>query len=304
MNAKRGFMMKLGQVPKAMEDEITAELASYTTHILFAGRYFGSGTFATIDGCYGVLTASHVVKKGVLFAEEAQRALNEKRHKARRNPNTAKLTMSLNIANHPHNFSIPLSVVHPVLIGDGDDSPTGPDLAFVLLPPQCIGEIRAKKSFWPISKEPDVRIEAFDQRVGFVVAMGLPGERAILQPGSHGFARLIELNYEGHFGAVDRHRKRGKHDYLDIAIGSKSHPLTPHSYGGMSGGGVWHVVFGRQAADPAKKLVYQPPALVGVAYYEYEVDDGKIGLHAHGPKSIYRVLPREVSPSPGNAGTA
>lgn len=291
---KGKFELKLGDVPKEHIDGIPAELSAYSTSLMFGGTYFGSGTFATIDKHHGVLTATHVVKNGMEHAKRAQAFENETRPKQKKTDGEGKLKLSLKIADHPHSFSLPFSLIDPVMIGDGADKPYGPDLAFIPIPKEFVAQVSARRSFWPLTKEPETRLSEFDHCIGFVVVIGLPDERKKVQPGSHGFTQLMELNVEGHFGVVDAHRRVGEFDYLDIAVGNKNHPLVPQSYRGVSGGGVWQVVFGKKASDPEQKLIYLPPALVGVSYYEYELKDGTIALHAHGPESVYRNIVRAV----------
>ena len=62
--------------------------------------------------------------------------------------------------------------------------------------------------------------------------------------------------------------------------------MIPESFGGMSGGGLWHVVPSESAPTGEFKL-----ELEGVAFYQSAPTDGRRVIRCHGRQSIYRYMP-------------
>jgi hypothetical protein len=62
----------------------------------------------------------------------------------------------------------------------------------------------------------------------------------------------------------------------------------PHSYGGLSGSGIWQLAF---KANNAGVVQVADRRLIGVAYYQGDLNDaGRRFILGHGPRSIYEIL--------------
>jgi hypothetical protein len=263
-----------GTIPKALFDKATSEIANYLVSFAVEDQPSGSATLVTIDGRYGFLTAAHVV-------EHLYRSRSE--------------SVAVICCDRLHRLLIDKNHLLATRIGPTEGS-VGADLAFLeILDTRALGTIRAMKSFYPFSNptapEWD-RLEPKNATVCFIA--GAPAEQS-----SETGTRMTEshiLVTTFFFGRAQLSRAYEK-DGLDyLVFGSVAgEEGFPEDFGGVSGGGIWHVPF---AMNPEKGVSTLKPLrseLIGIAFYQDDLIDKTRQITGHGYKSAYRELHRRLA---------
>src|SRR5712671_744901 len=97
----------------------------------------GSGTLVTVGSLYGVLTAAHVVEKLTKYGN---------------------VGIILNVESPAQYDKLTINMDHtepPVVIKADEFGPLGPDLAFLRLTDPALGWLKAKNSFYSLSRRRD-----------------------------------------------------------------------------------------------------------------------------------------------------
>lgn len=160
-----------------------------------------------------------------------------------------------------------------------------PDIAFIPLPVEIKTAIEARhKAFYSVDRRRTGAEFDLYGDAGFWLAIGTPVEmmrREAQAVGSLSYVTDVEKAVE-----------REGWDYLYVNLNLESNVPIPSNLQGMSGGGVWRVIFsvtsesGRFAIeDPSRDIVLQ-----GITFLQTELAGRQ--LIAHGPKSIYERFPR------------
>jgi hypothetical protein len=153
----------------------------------------------------------------------------------------------------------------------------GPDLVLLRIPAEHVGSIAVHKVFLNVEKPPrkiGLRVLAVQVLMGTPAAFGKIA-------GAH-----ADLQIMGMFLAAEKQRKRIGFDYLDYRF-DLAFPGVPRKFGGVSGGGVWHVYlyYSPQTGEIDWRL-----SLHGVAFYELDIVKEHRPIRCHGPRSIKRLL--------------
>lgn len=223
-----------------------------------------AGVLCVINGIPGLLTAWHVWDR----LSRAQ-----------------KLVLMLG-PNHPYRIARSLLTAYAPdrAVANELSGAAVPDIAFVPLPAKVRTSIEARhKVFYSIDRR---RISSdFDLYgdAGFWVAVGTPVE--MMRRESQAVGSLAYVT------DVEKAIEREGWDYLYVNLNLESDVPIPTNLQGMSGGGVWRVVFSvtgepRRFAigDPSRDIVLQ-----GITFLQTKLEGRQ--LIAHGPKSIYERLP-------------
>lgn len=237
------------------------------------GSLGGSGTLVSIDGVEGILTAAHVVS-----------ALRERSK------------VGLILMSYPSG-PIHRMIFDPNLCRDFSyrtqaEAADGPDLAFLVLPPDTTAAVKARKTFCNLSKRRDAMLERLPPREnGFWAVCGLADEWTADAPPQQGIERIKHFKGRllGPLKASER-RASGGFDYVVFEVQYGDGFGGPQSFGGYSGGGVWQLIV--KPIDGVPTITDRH--LMGVAYYQSDMmtRDGKTIRHVicHGRESIYRAL--------------
>jgi hypothetical protein len=229
--------------------------------------FAASGTLVEIASKKGILTASHVIKE--MLAESEQFALS--------------------IDQRRHHFAIRREEVHVIEVPKPDKHATGPDLAFVLLLPQDkLDTIQTHKYFLNLDKRrKQVLSESLPTAEGFWILSGHPAARST----SKGLpAENIDVkHFPNDLGicGIEREYTEKDFDYIETGVDHTSGGGVPERLGGVSGGGLWQVPVS-QLKDGQTKA--DDPILLGVAFWQTGVNEGKSKVRCHGRHSIYGVL--------------
>jgi hypothetical protein len=154
----------------------------------------------------------------------------------------------------------------------------GPDIVLLRIPDAKLGEIKARKSFYPLGvKRPKVSAVAIE----VAILLGAPGESATL-PTPATLDMVIQA-----IVANPRPKRftKGKYDYMDGNEWFEAYGF-PKSYGGFSGGGRWHVYV---YLDPKTGERKERRHLAGMAFYEFKQKRKYRLIRCHGAKSIATV---------------
>jgi hypothetical protein len=261
---------QITDIPQSVFADTHDQIRRFTTCFIVDGRLAGSGTFVVLNQAAGILTASHVWTN--------VRDLAQKNH-----------TVGILISDQRHVFTIPLTHLNAWLNLPRRTDEFGPDLEFVELPSARLGDIRARRSFFNLSIRPAERHAVAQNEFGVLMISGFPAERVshVERPEVGRIAtKFFNL---GSVVGKDRVVLRDGYDYLEMETAPND---PPTDYRGLSGASVWKVIMGKEVGtDPntSKVIDYQ---LSGVVFYQSEVKENARFLRAHGPASIYEVVPR------------
>ena len=264
-----------GTIPKAMFDKATSEIAHYLVSFSVDDRPSGSASLVTVDGRYGFLTAAHVVDH--LFQSPSK-------------------AIAVICCKRLHRLLIDKNHLAITRIGPTDGPLPGPDLAFVeILDLTALGTLRAIKSFYPFTNPTAPNWESLKPKNATVCFIaGAPVEQS-----SETGTRMTESHvlFTTHFfgrAQLSQAFERDDFDYLVFGCIAGEHEF-PASFGGVSGGGVWHVPF---AMDPTKgpsTLTILKSELIGVAFWQSELLENTRQITAHGYLSAYSELHRKLA---------
>lgn len=225
-----------------------------------------SGTLVQLNEMIGILTARHVWTA----VERAP-------------------SLALLVGGQPY-YVKPEVLRAYVPVGSGklpDSRAQVPDIAFIRLPPITRGPIEAYgKVFYSIdARRRSSDIDLLDER-GFWILAGSP--QALAKPDTGMVASFL---YDT---STEKRVTLGEWDYLFVNLHLTSNPELPKHYGGVSGGGVWRIVFHVSddetvfAVESARRDI----VLSGVAFYQ--TPENRRQIIAHGPVSIYEALPKHA----------
>jgi hypothetical protein len=232
----------------------------------------GSGTLVTVDDIHGILTARHVIE-----------SLEKSKH------------VGLVLAGPTqqlHNILISMDHCQRVeLVCQGQPS-DGPDLGFLTLPPDTVGTLKAKKSFYNLSLRRERMLDKPPPLGdGFWVLSGFGGEWTGDGKAQQGFKRVKFFRGMHGAGQVAEEYEEGGFDYLSYEALYNELYEGPDSYGGFSGGALWHLLL----KPDGEQLRVADRLLSGVAFLQSGKNTDAGGettkkIACHGRRSVYLSL--------------
>ena len=267
--------IQIKDLPEELLDKILEEIKLYAISLLgvkeeLSGedlQLLGSGTLVKIENKYCILTAQHVTPLLRKFKK-----------------------IGLNLGTFEHRLVID-SFLPIVKIGSSIGNPLEQDLAIITLPEYIIGTIKAKKLFWDISYHKDIILsKPIDLTISLCFLCGTIAEWTKIEVSSGAFGKVVGFrNLCGPTG-IEEYWIKQEFDYLKLSVRYENRTELPESFGGASGGGIWRVVL--QRLDDGN-ITYSKPQLIGVAFYETEIQDDMRSIIGHGWRSIYEVVPNK-----------
>jgi hypothetical protein len=253
--------------PQEDLDRLVRDVGKYSVAVLGVRQqgdpvplhFIGSGSLVSVsEACY-ILTAAHVWRE------------------IKRYP---KMALTLKEAQD-HCFSIDTESVVATTSGAVQTVEWGPDLAFLHLPPESVSTIEAAQGvFYNMSKRKEAALRtAPEMRFGVWLLMGAPAASAVLRP-NH-----AALQITGFLAAIPRQHNRYGFDYLDVNANLSS-PGVPRSFGGVSGGGLWHIMT-NVTSKRQFWWSHEGINLEGVAFYQSDQTEGRRFIRCHGRQTIY-----------------
>ena len=233
----------------------------------------GSGTLVQARGHFGILTADHVLQNlphddvGLIFPTMGRES--------------------------PHRVLVRADDSQKLHIGPASYSAAGPDLGLLLLQSSDIAKISSASAFYNlVSRREKVLAAPRDIRKGGWYLCGTPDEWRTESPSVRTFTKVKA--FPGFCGAapVTQERIGVDFDYLDVDIAVNGRYEGPLNFQGVSGGGLWQVVF--EERDGHVRIAEH--LLSGVAFYQ-QADDGQPHTVVyHGRRSIYATLLSKFPP--------
>lgn len=159
---------------------------------------------------------------------------------------------------------------------------SGPDIVLLKIPPDKLGELSARKSFYPLDRtEPKPGMP--QQCVVVRVLLGSPLELAEL---------VTPVNLDLTIQAImadpnPRPRIRGRFDYFDSREIAARYGF-PSNYSGFSGGGAWSIYVFDDPKTGKRDWKFE---LEGVAFCQFPIKNGHRRIRCHGRRSL-RVVAR------------
>jgi hypothetical protein len=251
----------------------------------------GSGTLVKVDDVYGILTADHVIQDYLAKTEYSRAA----------------------VISYParcaYQFHLEDFLSGAITIARNPDlsSQYGPDLAFVVLPPEYVSEMKqdaAPVEIFHDLIEPREKVlqGTVDLHSGVWYACGFFGEWSRPEE-EHTEAGIVRTP---HFRSTAGARgPRGEpattlgYDHFDLGVQRYPRDYLPQSFGGMSGGGVWLVPLVKyDAGGYDLQAMCSAKTLLGVIFGEvvgysldanFEIKEllGVYTLRCQGWRSIY-----------------
>lgn len=273
------FEMNLSDIPEYLIAEIAGVIHSYSTALIKVKpkdigneppMLIGSGTFVTIQGVQGVLTAHHVAHQlefGCL--------------------------LGLILLSNEHRHIIEFQHLKIIDIAKGTNDSDGPDLSFIVLPSKKVSEIKPYKHFIDLVVDREIMLNGPPEtHTGIWFLCGALGEKTREEKSSRGLGQVLSLEGTCSAIGVDRFYTQDGFDYIEADIEYGKGLNLPNTFGGMSGGGLWQVTFTKNSDGKFETVRY---FLSGVAFYQSEIKDSKRFIKCHGRESLYKNVYSKVA---------
>jgi hypothetical protein len=256
-----------------LKEQATRSINDFAISFVLGNETCGSGTLVDAFGSLGILTAFHV-------ADEFDR------HKDR--------SLFLMISRQHHRFELPRTCFEHVPLGRPNDEhkKRAPDISFLKISgiPQ-LSTIKSKKSFYRVPKNPlgDFTDLPFNGLFWWIA--GTPASSA--RRGGPSGLQVVHLVAQADYEDLE---VENEFDVPTLNINASTSPL-PGDYSGCSGGGVWLCSLAKNPSIGDKSLGITWPVLVGVAYYQGDLIDGRRDILANGPKSLAKLKALQEAPT-------
>lgn len=265
----------------ALFDAEAKQLANYTIGFVVPnegknedGRLGGSGTLVSIDGVEGILTAQHVVRD-------------------LRRRESAGIILCGYREGEVHQFVFKTELCQDVSYCAQADRPAdGPDISFLVLPPDKTAALKARKLFYNLSKRRGSMLDKPPSReLGVWAIYGLADEWT-----KHGQSQKGFQQTKAFHGRLLGPLKRNDwytsedFDYMTFEVVYNDGYGGPQSFGGYSGGGIWQLIIKPNEGVPTVTDRH----LMGVAFYQSDKAmrgaDETRKVICHNRESVYRML--------------
>jgi hypothetical protein len=187
---------------------------------------------------------------------------------------------------------IDMEHVDSVVMGRPPFDQLGPDLGFLRLPKETIGWLKAQRSFYNLLRQRDDVLawkEPSPAHCDVIIGMiheltedltaEKPGVRRQQFTALFCNAKLIALRYPDHHYALFYFEPSGDDTFS-----------LPKNFQGASGGAVWRFYVEQKEKDPP----VLSRRIIGVLFFQRDIDDGRKEVTCHGPRGIYGTLVDKV----------
>jgi hypothetical protein len=188
------------------------------------------------------------------------------------------------LKNYSHHYSIDRQYLPIKIIGEPIHPNICPDIAVIIIPERETSTIKTYKSFWNIDlwREKLMRTPV-DFTKGVWTIFGCPDEMTKSKGKNEHFARSEGFCGLAGFTGVSKYYSIDSYDYYDLSASYDENSHSPSSFGGVSGGGLWHILLLKKDNG----ISFERPVYSGVAFYQTEIINNKRQLICHGYRSIY-----------------
>jgi len=271
----------IDKLPKDIIEQAADPIKLYTIFLLSvqgSGNHeiiqpIGSGTLVSCRSSYGIVTAHHVIASSVY----------QKAHE-----------IGFVTGTTAHRGKLPKDILSEITVGKPLPLSNRPDLAFIRLPRESIGWLKAEKSFWNLDRWRK-RIEEINlpKVAGLWFLLGSPVYSMGIEISGDSPREEIWFPGMAGYSAPPHFFEEDEFDYLELAIEIPGASAAKIDFSGVSGGGIWQVILIDKGHGKISigECVYR-----GVAFYQTEIDDeGNRKIICHGLRSIYERLYYAIS---------
>lgn len=265
----------LKDIPKYVLEQIKIQLEPYATNIIALHinqdnpemKMMGSGVFVQKGNMYGILTANHVIRSAKF-----------------RNATDIGLVIKKGV----HRFMIPKDKIFINSFYNIDENRQMPDIAIIILPNPDLGYIKANKSFINLEKEKKIFENwSFANETGIWALIGAPEVLAKIDKAtSEDEVMSSYINIVGFSGGVIE-STMDNYDICEYKVSYDKESDSPSSFGGVSGGGLWHVMIKRTDGG---KIELGPVLFSGIAFCQSEIENNERTIYCHCRKTIYELV--------------
>jgi hypothetical protein len=279
VNAKEGvgkiIPLQASDVSQDLLHSISNSVYPFVVGLIHRDDLVGSGTLVRLGDRRGILTAYHVVHNVVPkfdFRAGSQDSLG------------------LIILPHErvHRFEIPLGVGVTTVIDIA--KPTveelGPDLSFIeIKPSHHLDQLEACRDFFNlgVNREKGLRMDLGKKDP--MVISGFCHEGHTLERDKDGFSLVKGFKGFAGFTSIENRNEHANYDLCDVGIDYSLDDDVPKSFGGYSGGGLWHIVLTKD--ENTGKVGHRPPMFAGVIFYQEQISETRKILRCHLTNSVY-----------------
>jgi hypothetical protein len=114
---------------------------------------------------------------------------------------------------------------------------------------------------------------------------GAPGEVTSIEKLNSGFRESIVFQLVCGLSAIEKEYRQNDHDYLEALVEYRDGASVPKTFGGMSGGGLWQIIF---AQLPDSRLDVKHVHFAGIIFYESPLEMKKRLIRCYGRYSVYK----------------
>ncbi len=254
-------------------NSISSSIYPFVVGLIHRDDLVGSGTLVRLGDRRGILTAYHVIHDVVPkfdFSAGSQDSLG----------------LIIEPHERAHRFEIPLGVEVTTVIDIA--KPTveelGPDLAFIEIKPcHHLNELDARKSFFNLGVNRGKGLQMDLGEKDLVVISGFCHEGHTTEADKDGFSLVKGFKGFTGFTSIENRREHANYDLCDVGVDYSLHDDLPKSFGGYSGGGLWHVV-----VTEDEKVGHRSPMFAGVIFYQEQISGTRKILRCHLTNSVYR----------------
>ena len=263
--------VQIEDIPMAVLDQVENGLRHYSVPILALWkrkpvpdfRLIGSGTLMDVAGKGYILTAAHVWNAAA-GADSLQVLMKAGRARV----------------------EIPRADISARTIWNRDGPEEwGPDLAFLEIPPQQLGALRARKSFLNFEHQlADLAENPPQIEKGLWAQYGVVDEFSDVNVDIKNKQLNAELVTRAFFGGVTQTHSIDGFDYYDTRADLWLDGV-PSSFGGVSGGGLWQI--GLSISKAGDISWDEKRHFRGVAFWQSSAINEQRIVRFHGPTSIF-----------------
>lgn len=223
--------------------------------------HIGAGTFVRIGNHYGILTAQHVASE-----------LNEP------------CLLGLTIDSQIHRYEVQSQLIKRIDYAERKTDEFGPDISLLILPPKDGVSISNYMNFFSMSShQPRMLSKAPSMDSGWWLICGTPEAGTREETSIGRYSRVLALEHFACEGVIGAPVYMNGLDFVDMEIDFSIYMNSPHNFKGMSGGGLWQVLF-REKLGQLEVASY---VLSGVVFYQSELVDGKRSIRSHFRETLY-----------------
>lgn len=281
------FETLLADIPDALIAEATRRTGDFLVGFVGLtidgrredGCLKGSGTLVRLGATHGVLTARHVLD-----------ALPKK------GPIGLVLPKPTGVPHPPGKPTILAESTRRIGFDRSPVESEGPDLAMLLLAPGDVEWLRPRKSFFDLQHWRSAILN--DQRdVAYQLhaLSGFPDQLTSELGPQGGYDQVKAFFGLSFFSFISRVPAADDFDYVNLDVGYGGGPSDPpRSFGGFSGGGLWHIEL---RGNSPEQIKFGNCLLSGVAFYQSDLINDQRLIKCHWRRSVYERMFEKISQS-------